>query len=51
MGIHLVEVVLRTETSLDANVAINAELPDLIVGAGTVINQDILSKLKSASCR
>ncbi len=43
-GIHLVEVVLRTETSLDALVAIKAELPDLIVGAGTVINQDILSK-------
>lgn len=41
-GLKLVEVVLRTEASLAALKAIKAELPDLIVGAGTVTNEVIL---------
>jgi len=43
-GINLVEVVLRTENSLAALTAIKAELPNLLVGAGTVINKSLLSK-------
>lgn len=41
-GINLVEVVLRTDKSLQALKAIKAELPHLQVGAGTVINTNIL---------
>lgn len=37
-GIHLVEVVLRTQASLEALVAIKSEFPDMIVGAGTIID-------------
>ena len=43
-GLKLVEVVLRTEASLEALSAIKAELPDLIVGAGTVTNDVILKQ-------
>ena len=43
-GIHLVEVVLRTESSLEALKAIKAELPQLIVGAGTVICESSLNQ-------
>lgn len=42
--LKLVEVVLRTEASLDALRAIKAELPELIVGAGTVTNETILNQ-------
>ncbi|WP_438862483.1 bifunctional 4-hydroxy-2-oxoglutarate aldolase/2-dehydro-3-deoxy-phosphogluconate aldolase [Neptunicella sp.] len=42
-GIKLVEVVLRTPESLDALRAIKQTLPDLIVGAGTVINEKTLT--------
>lgn len=41
-GIHLVEVVLRTEASLEVILQIKKELPQLKVGAGTVITKDIL---------
>lgn len=47
-GIHLVEVVLRTQASLDIIKAIKKELPHLKVGAGTVLNVDILSKALDA---
>lgn len=42
-GLKLVEVVLRTEASLEALSAIKTEVPSLIVGAGTVINEEILA--------
>ena len=41
-GIHLVEVVLRTEASLDVIKTLKQELPALKVGAGTVTDADIL---------
>ena len=41
-GLSLVEVVLRTEASLEALSAIKSEVPSLVVGAGTVINEQIL---------
>ncbi|WP_076417006.1 bifunctional 4-hydroxy-2-oxoglutarate aldolase/2-dehydro-3-deoxy-phosphogluconate aldolase [Colwellia sp. UCD-KL20] len=49
-GIHLVEVVLRTEASLDIIKQIKKELPDLLVGAGTILNENILDDaLKAGS--
>lgn len=47
-GLKLVEVVLRTEASLDALKAIKREVPELIVGAGTVINEEILQSALNA---
>lgn len=47
-GLGLVEVVLRTEASLDALAAIKKEVPELKVGAGTVINSDILKSALDA---
>lgn len=47
-GLTLVEVVLRTESSLATLSAIKAEFPDLIVGAGTVTNVDILKQALAA---
>lgn len=43
-GLKLVEVVLRTEASLEALSQIKKQLPDLIVGAGTVTNETILNQ-------
>ncbi|KDC51959.1 bifunctional 4-hydroxy-2-oxoglutarate aldolase/2-dehydro-3-deoxy-phosphogluconate aldolase [Pseudoalteromonas sp. S3431] len=49
-GLTLVEVVLRTEASIEALKAIKAQVPELKVGAGTVINTDILEQaLKAGS--
>lgn len=47
-GIDLVEVVLRTEASLDVIKQIKHELPQLHVGAGTVLNNAILNNALSA---
>jgi 2-dehydro-3-deoxyphosphogluconate aldolase/(4S)-4-hydroxy-2-oxoglutarate aldolase len=47
-GINLVEVVLRTEASLDIIKALKSELPNLKVGAGTVIDADILKQALAA---
>lgn len=43
-GLKLVEVVLRTEQSLAALKAIKEQVPELIVGAGTVTNEVILKQ-------
>lgn len=37
-GIEMVEITLRTEASMDAIERIAAEVPDIIVGAGTVLD-------------
>ncbi|GAA78405.1 MULTISPECIES: bifunctional 4-hydroxy-2-oxoglutarate aldolase/2-dehydro-3-deoxy-phosphogluconate aldolase [Pseudoalteromonas] len=47
-GIHLVEVVLRTEQSINALKAIKHAIPNLIVGAGTVTSTHILDKALNA---
>ena len=47
-GLNLVEVVLRTEASLEALSAIKKALPQLIVGAGTVTNEKILAQAIAA---
>ncbi|MBU2978354.1 bifunctional 4-hydroxy-2-oxoglutarate aldolase/2-dehydro-3-deoxy-phosphogluconate aldolase [Alteromonas sp. C1M14] len=47
-GLNLVEVVLRTDASIDALKAIKQEVPELKVGAGTIINEQILEQALSA---
>lgn len=47
-GIHLVEVVLRSESSLESLKAIKTALPDLIVGAGTIIDGSSLNNALDA---
>ena len=41
-GLKLVEVVLRTEASMDALIAITRTIPNLLVGAGTITNKNVL---------
>jgi len=43
-GITLVEVVLRTPASYDVIALIKKELPEMIVGAGTILDEAILNK-------
>jgi 2-dehydro-3-deoxyphosphogluconate aldolase/(4S)-4-hydroxy-2-oxoglutarate aldolase len=47
-GIKLVEVVLRTPASYDAITLIKKELPEMIVGAGTILDEEILLKALAA---
>lgn len=47
-GVHLVEVVLRTEASLEALTAIKQEFPDMVVGAGTVVCENSLAQAVAA---
>ncbi len=47
-GLRLVEVVLRTDASLDALRAIKDAAPELYVGAGTVTNAAILTAAQAA---
>ncbi|MBN9590508.1 MAG: keto-deoxy-phosphogluconate aldolase [Alphaproteobacteria bacterium 64-11] len=50
-GLNILEITLRTEGALDAIRAIAAEVKDAIVGAGTVINGDLLNKAVDAGAR
>lgn len=43
-GLRVLEITLRTPVALDAIKSIKAEIPDAIVGAGTVINQQTLNQ-------
>ena len=47
-GIKLVEVVLRTPASYDAITLIKKELPEMVVGAGTILDEAILDKALTA---
>jgi 2-dehydro-3-deoxyphosphogluconate aldolase/(4S)-4-hydroxy-2-oxoglutarate aldolase len=50
-GLNILEITLRTPDALDAIAAIAAEVKDAIVGAGTVINGDLLNKAVDAGSR
>lgn len=50
-GIGSVEVVLRTRQALAAIRAIRAELPELLVGAGTVLSADDANACKDAGAQ
>ncbi len=47
-GITVLEITLRTEAALESITRIKAEVPDAIVGAGTIINIDTLNKAIAA---
>lgn len=46
-GLNVVEVVLRTDAAIDCMAAIAAEVPDIVVGAGTVLTVDQASDVIS----
>jgi 2-dehydro-3-deoxyphosphogluconate aldolase/(4S)-4-hydroxy-2-oxoglutarate aldolase len=49
-GVTVAEVTLRTAAALDAIAAIAAECPDVLVGAGTILNaRDIEASLKAGA--
>lgn len=50
-GLPLIEVTLRTPAALEAMAAIAAEVPDAIVGAGTVTRPDLIEKSIAAGAR
>ena len=45
-GVHVLEVTLRTPVALEAAKAMIAEVPDAIVGIGTILNADDLAKAR-----
>ena len=50
-GINVLEITLRTEAALDAINLIAKELPEAVVGAGTVLNTTDLSKVRDAGAQ
>lgn len=50
-GLPLIEVTLRTPVALEAIAAIAAEVPDAIVGAGTVTRPELVQKSIEAGAR
>lgn len=50
-GIHVLEVTLRTECAIDAIRLIAQEVPEAIVGAGTVINAKQLMEVSQAGAQ
>jgi 2-dehydro-3-deoxyphosphogluconate aldolase/(4S)-4-hydroxy-2-oxoglutarate aldolase len=50
-GLNILEITLRTPGALDAIAAIAAEVKDAVVGAGTVINGDLLNAAVDAGSR
>lgn len=47
-GIRVLEITLRTPAALDAIRTIAREVPDAVVGAGTVLNPDDLKRVQDA---
>jgi len=50
-GLPVLEVTLRTPVALDALRAMSAEVPEAMVGAGTVLNAEQLDQAKRAGAR
>lgn len=46
-GVRVLEVTLRTSVAVDAARAIIAEVPDAVVGIGTILNGDDLARAKA----
>ncbi len=51
MGVRVLEVTLRTECAVDAIRAIAKEVPEAIVGAGTVLNPQQLAEVTEAGAQ
>ena len=43
-GVHVLEVTLRTPVAVDAAKAMIAEVPDAVIGIGTILNADDLAR-------
>ena len=50
-GVHVLEVTLRTPVALEAAKAMIAEVPDAIVGIGTILNADDLAKARGLGAK
>ena len=50
-GVHTIEVTLRSPAALDCIAAIAKNRPDMIVGAGTVLNPALLQAVQDAGAR
>jgi 2-dehydro-3-deoxyphosphogluconate aldolase/(4S)-4-hydroxy-2-oxoglutarate aldolase len=50
-GLTVLEITLRTETALDAIEAITRALPEVTVGAGTVLNRAQMQAASDRGCR
>lgn len=50
-GVHVLEVTLRTPVAADAAKAIIAEVPDAVVGIGTILNADDLARAEKLGAR
>ncbi len=50
-GLPVLEITLRTESALDALKAITTEVPDAVVGAGTVLTSDQLDRAKASGAQ
>ena len=50
-GLPVLEITLRTPVALEAMRAMSAEVPDAILGAGTVLNAEQLDQAKRAGAR
>ena len=50
-GLPVIEVTLRTPQALDAIAAITEQVPDMVVGAGTVLTPDQLLAVQQAGAR
>lgn len=50
-GVDVLEVTLRTPAALDAIKLLSDELPDALVGAGTVTNPDQLEQVRAAGAK
>jgi 2-dehydro-3-deoxyphosphogluconate aldolase/(4S)-4-hydroxy-2-oxoglutarate aldolase len=50
-GLPVLEITLRTEVALEALRAIAAEVPEAVVGAGTVLNPTQLTEVQRAGAR
>lgn len=50
-GLKVVEITLRTDAALDAVRAVAAEVPEAVIGAGTVLDADGLENAHAAGAR
>src|SRR5271167_3925440 len=50
-GVRMLEVTLRTEVAVEAAKAIIADVPDAIVGIGTILNADDLARAEELGAR
>ena len=50
-GVHVLEVTLRTPVAIESAKAIMADVPEAVVGIGTILNADDLARAKGIGAR